>query len=327
MSVQRNGAPPPTVLHSRGPRLGMLVAYLREEEKLLLAAARARGVTLESIIDRKLIVDVSSGVATGVMKGYDAVLDRCVAHSRAAYALRALEAWGIPTLNHSEATTICDDKALCSLALAAAGVPTPKTLVAFSIESALEACEELGYPAVLKPVTGSWGRLLSKVNGPEQARVIMEQKLELGSFHHGIFYVQEFLEKPGRDIRAFVVGDRVLAASYRTADHWITNTARGAVSVTCPITPQIEEMSLRACEAVGARLAGVDLIETFDGYTVVEVNTGGEFHGLIKTTDVDLAGEIIEEGVRLAKSGELAPPKAPALQLGVPSVRTESEGV
>lgn len=327
MSEHSNGRTAPAIITNTGPRLGMLVAFLRQEEKLLLEAARARGVVLEPILDRKVVIDISSATASDEMLRFDAVLDRCVAHSRAAYTLRALEAWGIPTLNHSDATTLCDDKALCSLALAKAGVPTPKTLLAFSVESALEACEQIGYPAVLKPVTGSWGRLLSKVNGPEQARVILEQKLELGSFHHGIFYVQEYLEKPGRDIRAFVVGDRVLAASYRTAEHWITNTARGAKSIACPITPQIEEMSLRACRAVGAQLAGVDLIETYDGYTVVEVNTGGEFHGLIKTTDVDLAGEIVEEGVRLAKSGELEPPVPPALQLHPPAAQTNPERV
>jgi len=280
----------------------VLVSYLREEEKLILAAARQRGIEVKTLMDRKLLLDISSGRAEQSNIDRDIVLDRGVAHSRAAYTLRALETWGIPTLNRSSATAICDDKALCSLALSAAGIPTPKTRLAFSVDSAIEACEAIGYPAVLKPVTGSWGRLLTKVNGPGQARVILEQKIEVGSFHHAIFYVQEFLEKPGRDIRVFVVGDRVLAASYRASDHWITNTARGATSHACPITPQIEELSLRSCAAVGARLAGVDLIETFDGYSVVEVNTGGEFHGLMTTTDVDIAAEIVDEALRVAKS-------------------------
>ena len=184
-----------------------------------------------------------------------------------------------------------------------AGIPTPRTLIAFDVESALRACELVGYPAVLKPVTGSWGRLLARVNGPEQARLILEQKKELGSFHHAIFYVQEYVEKPDRDIRAYVVGDRVLAASYRTAKHWVTNAARGAESVPCPITPEIEDLALRACAAVGARLAGVDLIETHDGLAVIEVNTGGEFKGLMSTTDVDIAGAIVDEAVRMVARG------------------------
>jgi [lysine-biosynthesis-protein LysW]--L-2-aminoadipate ligase len=196
---------------------------------------------------------------------------------------------------------LCDDKAENSLALESAGIPTPRTLIAFDVASAIRACEIVGYPAVLKPVTGSWGRLLARVNGPEQARAVLEQKKELGSFHHAIFYVQEYVEKPDRDIRAYVVGDRVLAASYRTAKHWVTNAARGAESVPCQITPDIEELALRACSAVGARLAGVDLIETRDGLAVIEVNTGGEFKGLMSTTDVDIAGAIVDEAVRLAR--------------------------
>ncbi len=302
MTVSQNGHQSRERGKDSGLRLGVLISYLRAEEKLILAAARNRGIEVSTLMDRKLVLDVSSGRAGRSSIDCDVVLDRGVAHSRAAYTLRALETWGIPTLNRSSATAICDDKALCSLALGAAGIPSPKTLLAFSVDSAIEACEAIGYPAVIKPVTGSWGRLLTKVNGPEQARVILEQKIEVGSFHHAIFYVQEFLEKPGRDIRVFVVGDRVLAASYRASDHWITNTARGATSHACPITPQIEDLSLRSCAAVGARLAGVDLIETFDGYSVVEVNTGGEFHGLLSTTDIDIAGEIVDEVIRVGRS-------------------------
>jgi [lysine-biosynthesis-protein LysW]--L-2-aminoadipate ligase len=291
-------------------RLRVLVSYLRPEEKLILEGARARGLDVAPLFDRDLVLDFArpSGEEAGFR--FDVVLDRCVVHSRAAYALRVLERWGIPTLNRSAATTICDDKALCSLALEAAGVPTPRTLLAFSIDSAIEACEAVGYPAVLKPVTGSWGRLLAKVNGPDQARTILEQKAELGSYVHSIFYVQQYVEKPGRDIRVYVVGERVLAASYRNSEHWITNAARGAVSVACPITPEIEELAWRACVAVGARLAGVDLIESPDGLKVVEVNTGGEFKGLLTTTNVDIAGEIVEEAIRVSAQRRQVPQPA-----------------
>lgn len=281
-------------------RMGVLVSHLRLEEKMILQAARDRGIDVSTVFDRDLVLDLARTTAVDAGLRYDVILDRCVAHSRAAYALRILERWGVPTLNRSAATTVCDDKALCSLALEAASVPTPRTLIAFSVDSAIEACKQVGYPAVLKPLTGSWGRLLAKVNGPEQARAILEQKVELGSYVHSIFYVQQYVEKPGRDIRVYVVGERVLAASYRSSEHWITNAARGAVSSTCPITPEIEALAWRACIAVGARLAGVDLIETLDGMKVVEVNTGGEFKGLLSTTDVDIAGEIVEEAVRIS---------------------------
>jgi [lysine-biosynthesis-protein LysW]--L-2-aminoadipate ligase len=284
-------------------RLGVLVSHLRTEEKAILTAARQRGVAVTPLFDRELMLDLAASNAAGSRLDYDVVLDRCVAHSRSGYTLRALQRWGIPTLNSAEAVRLCDDKAENSLVLEAAGIPTPRTLLAFDIESAIRACEAVGYPAVLKPVTGSWGRLLARVNGPEQARAILEQKRDLGSFHHAIFYVQEYIAKPDRDIRAYVVGDRVLAASYRTAKHWVTNAARGAESMPCPITPDIEELALRACRAVGARLAGVDLIETEDGLEVIEVNTGGEFKGLMSTTDVDIAGAIVDEALQTARAG------------------------
>lgn len=288
-------------------RLGVLVSHLRDEEKLILNAARHRGIEVKPLFDRELVLDLSARSADSAGLGVDVVLDRCVVHSRAEYTLRTIERWGVPTLNHSAATTTCDDKAACSLALEAAGIATPRTLLAFSVESALKACGQLGYPVVLKPVTGSWGRLLAKANGPEQAKAILDQKAELGSFHHHIYYVQEFIQKPDRDIRAYVVGDRVLAASYRTSEHWITNAARGAISVACEITPEIEEIALRACAAVGARLAGVDIVETQEGLEIVEVNTGGEFKGLMSTTEIDIAAEIVSEALHIAEVNHLQP--------------------
>jgi len=283
------------------PRLGVLVSHLRLEEKLILQAARDRGIEVTPIFDRSIIVDLAAKTADDAGLAVDVVLDRGVVHSRAAYILKALNRWGVPTVNPPTATTLCDDKALCSLALEEAGLLTPKTLLAFSIDAAIAACEQIGYPAVLKPITGSWGRLLAKVNGPEQARVILEQKEQLGSYQHGIFYVQEFIEKPGRDIRVYVIGDRAIAASYRTSEHWITNAARGAVSVRCEITPEIEEIALKAKDAVGAILAGIDLMETPDGYSVIEVNTGAEFKGLMGTTDIDIPGAIVDETLRVGR--------------------------
>ena len=281
-------------------RLGLLISHLRPEEKAILAAARARGLTVTTMIDRELVLDLNAPTAAGSGLAVDVVLDRSVAHTKALYTLRTMDRCGVPTLNTPAAVEICDDKVASSLALAKAGVPTPRTIVCYSVESALRAAETLGYPVVLKPVTGSWGRLLARINGPEQLRTILGQKTEHGGFHHEVLYLQEFVEKPGRDIRAYVIGGRVLAASYRSSEHWVTNAARGAVSRPCPVTPDIEALSLRACDAVGARLAGVDLFETGDGLQVVEVNSGGEFKGLQTTTDVDIAAEIVAEAVRIA---------------------------
>jgi len=276
------------------PRLGVLVSHLREEEKLILAAAAARGIETRVLTDRTLALDLSGADAPAV----DLVLDRCVAHTRGGYALRAFEAWGVPTLNTSAAIAICDDKVAMSLAFARAGVPTLRTAMAFTVESALAIGERFGYPLVVKPVSGSWGRLLARANSPSALATILEQKRALGGHQHGVFYLQEYIAKPGRDIRAFIVGGEVLAASYRNAEHWVTNVARGAVSTPCPLTDDVVTLTRAAAEAVGAEIAGVDLVETADGLKVIEINSGAEFKGLKGTTTIPVADVIVDYAAR-----------------------------
>src|SRR5690606_18152447 len=144
--------------------------------------------------------------------------------------------------------------------------------VAFTAESALELCERFGYPVVMKPLVGSWGRLVAKVEGPDQAEALLEHKEVLGGPAHRVHYVQEYVAKPGRDIRAFVVGDQVIAAIYRTADHWITNTARGGVASDCPLYDELVDNALSAARAVGGGVLAVDLLESDRGLLVIEVN-------------------------------------------------------
>jgi len=275
-------------------KLAMLVSHLRTEEKAILAAAARRDVAVERVFDREIWFDLGKQRFPEV----DLVLDRSLVHSRAEYTLRLLQSWGIPTINSFETTTLCDNKFHTNMAFIEHDVPTLRTLIAYTPESALEAIEELGYPVVLKPNTGSWGRLLAKVNGRAAAEAILEHKASLGSYHHSIFYIQEYIKKPGRDIRAFIVGDRVVAASYRNAEHWITNTARGSTSTHCPVTPEIEDLALRAARSVRGEIMGVDLIETDEGLKVIEINVGAEFHGLRETTDTDIAGEIVDHLVK-----------------------------
>ncbi|MGN6755068.1 MAG: lysine biosynthesis protein LysX, partial [Thermomicrobiales bacterium] len=271
-------------------KLGMLVSHLRTEEKAILAAAAARGIEVVRVFDREVWFDLQQRNFPEV----DLVLDRSLVHSRAEYTLRLLQHWGIPTVNSFETTMLCDNKFHTSMAFVEHGVPSLRTLIAYTPESALAAIEDLGYPVVLKPNTGSWGRLLAKVNNRAAAEAVLEHKAVLGSFHHSIFYIQEYIEKPGRDIRAFIVGDRVVAASYRNAEHWITNTARGATSTHAPVTPEMEALALRAARAVGGEIMGVDLVETAEGLKVIEINVGAEFHGLRETTDIDIAAEIVD---------------------------------
>ena len=186
-------------------QVGVLYSRVRVEEKLLFEAFEKRGVSLDLIDDQKLIFDITD-VDNHPFKDYDVIVERCINHSRALYSLKILNDQGVKTVNTALCADICGNKLMTTSALAAAGVPQPKALVAYTAESALEAIERLGYPVVLKPTVGSWGRLLSKINDRDAAETILEHKETLGSYHHSIFYIQEYVQKPGRDIRAFQVG-------------------------------------------------------------------------------------------------------------------------
>jgi [lysine-biosynthesis-protein LysW]--L-2-aminoadipate ligase len=271
-------------------KLAVLISQVRLEEKLIFAAAERAGIELVKVFDKELVLDLCNPSFPEA----DVVLDRGLVHSRAEYSLRYLSGLGIPTVNSYEATIACDNKFLTSTILHEAGIPTLRTMIAYTPHSALEAIERLGYPVVLKPPVGSWGRLLAKINDREAAEAVLEHKEILGSYHHSIFYIQEYVPKPGGDIRAFVVGDRIIGASYRSSAHWITNVARGATTAPCPVTPELEDIALRSAQAVGGEILGVDLVETDEGLKVIEINTGAEFKGLIEATNADVPEAIVE---------------------------------
>jgi [lysine-biosynthesis-protein LysW]--L-2-aminoadipate ligase len=282
------------------PRIAMLLSRVRMEEKLLLQAFTERGVTIDARDDREIVFDLHRN---GWGK-YDVILERCITQSRALAALRVLDDWGVRTVNHVEVVQTCGDKLATTSALIRQGVATPRVKVAFTPESALEAIEEMGYPAVLKPAIGSWGRLLSKVNDRQAAETILEHKQMLGSYQHHVYYVQEYVDKPARDIRAFVVADEVICAIYRHSSHWITNTARGGHASNCPVTPSIHELSLRAAQAVGGGVLAVDLLETPDSRLLVnEVNHTMEFRNSIDTTGVDIPGRVADYVLEVARGG------------------------
>jgi [lysine-biosynthesis-protein LysW]--L-2-aminoadipate ligase len=207
-------------------------------------------------------------------------------------------------VNTALVADICGNKLMTTSALAAAGVPQPKVLVAYTAESALDAIERLGYPAVLKPTVGSWGRLLSKVNDRDAAETILEHKETLGSYHHSIFYIQEYVKKPGRDIRAFQVGAETICAIYRTSPNWITNTARGGTSSNCPVTPELADICTRAARAVGGGVVALDLFEDPDrGLLVNEVNYTMEFRNSIAPTSVNIPERMVDFCLKVARDG------------------------
>lgn len=280
-------------------RIGLLITHIRAEEKHLLEAFRAAGIEPDVILDRELNIDLTEDAEQPAPSGlpwsdYDLIVERCVSTSRGLYMLAILETWGVPAINRYTTAAICADKLRTGLALADAGVPQPQTRIAFTPEIALTALDETGYPAVLKPVTGSWGRLLARINDRDAAEAVLEHRQVLGNYTHHTYYLQAYVEKPGRDIRAFVVGGRTVAAIYRQAPHWITNTARGGDASNCPVTPQLDDLCQRAATAVGGGVLAIDLLETPDGDLLVnEINHTMEFRNSIQPTGVDIPAEVV----------------------------------
>jgi len=278
-------------------RVGVLCSRIRVEEKLLFEKLSERGIAYEKLDDRELVFNLHD---PSRYQQYDVILERSINHSRALYALQMFNDWGVKTINTAAVARVCGDKFLTTQALIQHKVPVPRNMMAFTPEAALEAIEQLGYPVVLKPCVGSWGRLVAKINDREAAEAIMEHKQILGSYHHSIYYIQEYIKKPGRDIRSFVVDDETIAAIYRTSEHWITNTAQGGKASNCPVTPDIDALSLRAAKAVGGGMVAIDLLESSDGLLVNEVNYTMEFRNSIDTTGVDIPSKVIDYLLREA---------------------------
>jgi [lysine-biosynthesis-protein LysW]---L-2-aminoadipate ligase len=276
--------------------VGILMSRVRVEEKLLLGEFERRGVEVVRFDDRELTLDLQRQTID-----CDVVLERCINHLRALYSLKVLNDWGVATVNTYEVANTCGDKLLTTAALARDGVPAPRTILAFTPESALAAIDQLGYPVVMKPAIGSWGRLLARINDRDAAEAILEHKVTLGSFHHGAFYVQEYVDKPGRDIRSFVVGDETICAIYRDSPHWITNTARGGIASNCPVTPEIDALSQAAARAVGGGVVAVDILESGRGMLVNEVNYTMEFRNSIDTTGVNIPSKIVDYVLAVAE--------------------------
>ena len=280
-------------------KIGVIYSRVRVEEKWIFSAMEKRGIDYHRLDDRVISFDLENPEP---WRSFDAVLERSISYNSGLYALRILNAFGVPTVNAAIVAEICGDKITTSAMLAKANVPQPRNVIAFTPEAALEAIEAFGYPVVLKPVVGSWGRLLAKINDRDAAEAVLEHKATLGSVQHSVFYIQEFIKKPGRDIRAIVVGDRVLTAIYRKSEHWITNTARGGEGELCPITPEIQGLCLDATAAVGGGVLAVDLVEHPEkGMVVNEINHTMEFHTAQPISGIDIADEIVTYVMNIAR--------------------------
>jgi [lysine-biosynthesis-protein LysW]---L-2-aminoadipate ligase len=283
-------------------KLAITFDRLRIEEKELQKEARKMGLASELIDVRKLSFNVTGKRVTN---GFgDVVLQRCISYYRSAFLTRILENFGIQVINTTRVSEACGNKLVTSMLLARAGVPTPKTFVALSSESVFETAEKLGYPVVVKPFTGSWGRMVDIAKEPQTLGTIVEYRESMQSPVEHMYYLQEFVKRPPRDIRLIVAGDEVIASVYRNAPkgEWRTNVARGGTTTAFKLNKEIEEITLRAAEAVGGGILGVDAMESEEGgYTVHEVNNTVEFKGAQASTEHRIAKKMVEYVVREAK--------------------------
>ena len=279
-------------------KLGILYERLRKDEILLIEEAKKRGIEIVLINDKEVVFELEQHKKTA-----DIILERCINHSRAMYSLQIFNANGIPTINSATCAELCGSKFLVTSALIEHGIPTPQVAIAFTEKAALSAIENIGYPAVLKPAIGTWGTLLAKVNDREAAEAVVSHKKNLGSYHHSVYYIQEYIKKPGRDIKVFVVENKVVGAVYRECNHWMTHFDKGAVLKTCKITPGIEKLALAAAKAVQGDIVAIDILEDGKKLQVLEVDYTVEFSKYFPHISTCIVQEIISFVIKKAKEG------------------------
>jgi len=284
-------------------RIGMVYDRIRWEEKALIDAARSLGLDLKLIDLKNIYLDTLEDSERVRDEFGDLVLQRCISYFRGLHVTALLENFGLHVINSFSVSLICGNKLFATLALARAGVPVPKTLVAFTDEGALKALNSLGYPAVLKPVVGSWGRLIALLKDREAAQALLESREEMHDALMQIYYLQEYVKRPPRDIRILTVGDEAVAAAYRYSAEgdWRTNVARGGRTEICPLTDDLVDLALKSSRAVGGGILAVDCMESPDGIVVHEVNNTPEFKGLYAATGVNIPEKMIRYVVGVMK--------------------------
>ncbi len=291
-------------------RAALLYTIVSAENKLLIEAARARGIELERLVDSELCLEL-----TEPKTEFDAILQRSSSYARTLYTSFYYEQAGAFVCNPYAAHHLCGDKFLASTLLAKAGIPTPRTFGAFTPDSATKTVQAsttpgtasvppLSFPIVMKPVFGSWARMVHKLNDNEALDAELENREEMGHAFQKVYYLQEHINKPGRDIRAFVVGNECIGAIYRNATEksgWITNTGRGGTASKCEVTDELNDLAVRAANVFGEGIYGVDMMESGNGLVVHEVNHTTEFRNSIEPTGVDIPGKMIEYFVSRVK--------------------------
>lgn len=276
--------------------IGILYEVLRWEERALVDAAKELNLTVNLLHTNSLQFLIGrNGFYEASNIDCDIVLQRAISHTIALNSTLALESLGLRVVNTSNAAAIAMNKLWTASILAKAGIKIPKTIIAFSEESCYRSAQLIGYPIVVKPIDGSWGRLIAMARDDEELRTVLEHRTYMHNPTMKVHMLQEFVRKPGRDIRIFVVGNETPAAIYRVSNHWITNTARGGKAVAAKIDAELSELALKTARLIGIEVAGIDVFEDPErGYVVNEINAIPEFKNTVAATGIQLHNKIME---------------------------------
>jgi len=270
-------------------KIGLVYTILREDEKFIIEGAKKNGVDLILLNTDKLILEPQKNF------NFDLLINRCISNFIGEQVTYFFENFNIPVINNSKISNICANKFLTSIFLYKNNIPTIPFLVFFNENLIEEVNKILGdYPFVLKPIYGSWGRLLSKINDKDCFESILEHKKYLSCPYHNIFYTTKYIEKPGRDIRVTIIGSQIICAVYRKNSHWISNTARGGIIEKCELNNDLINLCNKIINILGEGIFGVDIFESENGYLVNEINHTVEFKNIQKTLNIDIGSEIIK---------------------------------
>ena len=282
-------------------RICIIYDKLRFEEKKIYNDIQRKGLDATLVDGKSLIFDTESSKSDS--RFGDIILQRVISYNRGLHLTYCLEQIGLPVVNSFSVSEICGNKLITSLILKKNNVPTPKTTFAFSTESARECMKKLGYPLVVKPIIGSWGRGVYQIKDQSMADMMLDSRQENDNSFSRIYYLQELIDRPSRDIRCIVIGDQIVASVFRysSENEWRTNVAVGGRTEMAPLTSELKEIVLKASNAVGGGILGVDLMEDKErGYLVHEVNNTVEFRGASAVCKSDIAGAMTDYLVKMS---------------------------
>lgn len=271
--------------------LTLLYDNIRWEEKAIYESARKRGIDITNVDCKDLILELD-----GPSYSDKIIIQRCVSYFKSLHSTAALEGLGASVINPLNTSIVCGNKLFTHMKLKNAGIKTPKVITTFSYEAALSALDIFGYPTIIKPTIGSWGRLIALLKDKDAAKAVIEDRQHMFPLYQ-IYYFEEFVDRPPRDIRAIVIGDTVVAAIYRYSENseWKTNMALGGRAESCPITKELEDICIKSTQAVDGKIVGVDLMESSrDGLLVHEVNNTTEFKNTVRVTGVPIQDMIVD---------------------------------